>query len=346
VGEIAIGLSDTGRLDGDMDTNDVVPLPAMLPTTARSISGFWQRIGALAVDSLVLGLAGALSGIPLFDDYAKLGGWGRLIGFGAAFLYFGILNSAIGDGKTVGKRVMKIEVVEAHGNYISPARSSLRYLVLGTPFFLNGAPIGTGGHTLLWAGLLGVVVIGAGGAISYLCLFNRRTRQSLHDLAVGTYVTNTPGSGPLTVRPIWRGHLAIIGVWCLAVIDLLSFTPLLAKLGPLENLLAVQQRIQATGKVSLVAMFAGTNWSYNNGSKNADSFVQAKATMRERPGDYDAAAREIAATILANYPGILRKDSLTVTVSYGYDIGIANAWVTRNFRHSPQEWAGIVGSPL
>jgi len=52
---------------------------------------------------------------------------------------------------------------------------------------------------------------------SYLLLFNRRTRQSLHDLLAGSYVVRRGHDGPVPVAPPWRGHVAGIAVCLVAV---------------------------------------------------------------------------------------------------------------------------------
>jgi hypothetical protein len=42
-----------------------------------------------------------------FQQFVELGGWGRAIGFPIAAIYFVILNSRIGGGQTIGKRILK-----------------------------------------------------------------------------------------------------------------------------------------------------------------------------------------------------------------------------------------------
>ena len=78
-------------------------------------------------------------GYFFFDQFVQLGQSGRLVGFVIALLYFGLLNSSLGGGKTIGKRLMKIKVVgQKDGRLISLPASTCRYTVLALPFFFNG----------------------------------------------------------------------------------------------------------------------------------------------------------------------------------------------------------------
>ena len=72
------------------------------------ISGYWRRIGAFAIDSIILGLIGLSLGLVLEDMFVDIGVWGRLFGFTIALLYFGIMNSVISNGQTLGKKLLKI----------------------------------------------------------------------------------------------------------------------------------------------------------------------------------------------------------------------------------------------
>ena len=54
----------------------------------RPICGFWQRILALIIDSIILGVIGMALGFFLGDYFARIGAWGRLIGFVIAISYF------------------------------------------------------------------------------------------------------------------------------------------------------------------------------------------------------------------------------------------------------------------
>ena len=71
------------------------------------IANFWRRIGALFIDTLILGLVGFLLGLTLESTFVQIGGWGRLIGFVIALVYFGAMNSKLFNGQTIGKKVKK-----------------------------------------------------------------------------------------------------------------------------------------------------------------------------------------------------------------------------------------------
>jgi uncharacterized RDD family membrane protein YckC len=232
----------------NLDVSD----PADQASGQRVISGFWRRLLALFLDLIVLGVlfqvlesGGSwkmLVGGRAFvvGPFWSLGGWSRLVETCVALVYFGVLNSSIAWGQTIGKRVMQVQVIDRSGHSISPGRSFLRSAVLVAPFSLNGLDIPPSAMMFLIFCFTGFILFGFGDAIVYLYIFNRRTRQSLHDLIVGTFVTQTtprrtynlhdliaavfvsqrPPPGQV-VGSIWRPHLIVVGVWLVLVSVLL-----------------------------------------------------------------------------------------------------------------------------
>jgi uncharacterized RDD family membrane protein YckC len=119
----------------------MVAVPAVDPVSAAEptpIAGFWRRLDAFAVDCLVLAVPAMFLGLALFDLAESLGGAGRLIGVIAALLYFGLMNSRLGRGQTLGKRLLGLRVVDRSGGLLSPARSIVRFIVFSAPYFLSG----------------------------------------------------------------------------------------------------------------------------------------------------------------------------------------------------------------
>ncbi len=300
----------------------------------RIISGFWRRSLAYILDSFTLGVIGQLLGLVMFDFLVQLGGWGRLLGFGVALLYFGFLNSALGSGQTIGKRLLRIEVVDKDGNYLSLARSFLRSGILSAPFFLNGAQLPSSLLLSPVAYLLVVLVFGLGGAILYLYTFNRPTRQSVHDLVVGSYVVKVTPEGEISPAPVWKVHLLVCGTFLLLMIAGTFLISQLARKSLLADLLVVQESIQALGKTHSASVFVGTMWS----GGTTTTYVESTAWWKKRPNDQEAAAREIATIILEKYPEAMNKDRLQIVIAHGYDIGIASVWRRYKANHSPREW--------
>jgi uncharacterized RDD family membrane protein YckC len=277
-----------------------------------------------------------------------LGQAGRLIGFVVALLYFGLLNSRFGGGQTFGKRLLGIRVIDRAGDALSPMRSVLRSLVIVIPYFLNGLwfdvdPASTGPLAYLLGALLVFVVFGGGGAIVYLFMFNRRTRQSLHDLAVGSFVVR----GPPPVAPIGvfipRLHLIVIGCWlALALIapgvgiwavHESGLTESLKPLGELQSAIKTQlgvRQVRATmGSTSTVGVQAGSSTT---------SYLQIDAQPDASHEDLVTLTTLIAGAVLDLHPDLLGKQLLIVRVERGFDLAIARWSQSYRETHDAAAW--------
>jgi uncharacterized RDD family membrane protein YckC len=329
-------MSDTDDSFSEV-SGDITPQPEN-----KIISGFWRRLLAFFLDGIFIGIFGLILGLFFFDFFAQIGGYGRIVGFCIALAYFGLLNSSVGKGQTIGKKIMKIEVVERNGRHISLVHSSIRYAILSAPFFLNGLLIPPSVAQSPIGYIIGFVIFGFGGAVIYLYIFNRRTRQSLHDLAVRTFVVKTRPKGEVVVSPVWKFHLIIVGIWFFVTISFCVVAPMIAQKGVFPELLALQKSIQSTGKVHTATAFVGKSWGSMGGKQWESTYFHSNAIWKTRPEDYQAAASEVASLVLSEYSKIMDKDVLAVTVTYGFDIGIARAWNKQNFHYSPQEWIEIL----
>src|ERR1700730_1001970 len=153
--------------------------PPQLAAPSFRRAGFWRRVLALFIDSIILAIVGWILGFIWSESFIRMGGWERFVGFAVALLYFVPLNNALGGGQTVGKRALKIRVISRVGAPLSLGRSFVRSFVLLLPYFLNGAPIPL---RLLKSGggiLFSEVVFGLGLSIIYLILFNGVTLRHL-----------------------------------------------------------------------------------------------------------------------------------------------------------------------
>lgn len=305
------------------------------PVAAPCAAGFWRRSGAFVVDGLVLGTVGALAGWVLFDVFARMGGYGRALGFVVALAYFGVMNSALCGGQTLGKRLLGVRVAGKDGALLALPQSLLRYSVLGVPFFLNGAPFDSTVLLSPMGYVLSLLIFGGMFSILYLYLFNRHGRRSLHDLAVGSSVVTaqTPVAAVRPV-PVWRVHLAVVGVLMAAAAAVPAFTGQLAQSDYFKDLLVAHEAVNAEPGVQYAQVMHNTAF----GTPNVES-VTAQVNLSERRVDDSAFAEHIAKVILANDKKAAAMSAIHVTMVYGYDLGIASSWRSKGYQFAPEALA-------
>ncbi|MFK8401720.1 RDD family protein [Pseudomonas sp. BGr12] len=305
-------------------------------------AGFWRRSIAFVVDAVVLGIIGALAGWALFDLFARMGGYGRVLGFVVALTFFGVMNSALFGGQTLGKRLMGVRVVGKDGSLLSLPQSLLRYSVLGIPFFLNGAPFD---ETVLLSPMrygLSLLIFGGMFSILYLYVFNRHGRRSLHDLAVGSSVV-TALTPIATVRPapVWLVHLVVVGVLLAAGAAMPALTGRLAQSEYFKDLLVAYEAVNAVRGVQYTQISHHT--ALRSGSPSVESVV-AQVNVAEPRIDDGAFAQHIAEVILANDKKASTMSAIHVTLVYGYDLGIYSSWRSQSYQFTPSALASGGGA--
>jgi len=295
------------------------------------------------IDGFLLGLVGQALGLVIPGPLSRAGGWGWTIGFTIVVSYFGILDSRIGNGQSIGKRVAKIRVVGSDGKPISLGRSALRAAVLSFPFFLTDAPLDLA-LPLHVAAIVSYVALGTGIAIVYLFVFNRPTRQSLHDRLVGSFVVAfdsmvAPGPGN-----IWWGHRAVVA----AIVVLMVVVPIgVRQLGRTElftSLLTAQQAIAKEPGVAYVRMSAPTVINIEDGRRSSGQVLFVGVVLSPGATDPAAMANKVVRIVLDTAPEAAGMDEITVLLSRGYDIGIASLVETRKLSFSPSKWRERLGS--
>ncbi|WP_221801921.1 RDD family protein [Oceanobacter mangrovi] len=301
------------------------------------IANFWRRIGALVVDGLILGLVGFLLGLALESTFVKMGNWGRLIGFLIGLVYFGVMNSKLFNGQTIGKKLLNIIVVDSDNQPISVLKSILRYIVFAVPFSLNGVDFGSEAVSSFIIYPFALVVFGGLFSISYLYLFNRVTRQSLHDLAVGSFVVNASTENQ-DVGKIWTTHLVVVAIFFIAAAAVPAFTGKLTQNESFNDMLAVQSAISSEPEVTYVTIFSNTTTvtSSNTGTRSV-TFVTARAFLSSDKLNDDEFARKLATIVVRYYPDSVSKESIRIILTYGYDIGIWSRWLNHVYEFNPGE---------
>jgi uncharacterized RDD family membrane protein YckC len=306
-----------------------VPSSAGDKSTPVTIAHLWRRAVAFLIDSALLGIVGVIAGACLYDQLAALSIWGRLVGFATATAYFGLSQSRIGDGQSLGMKALGIKVITADGATLGLGGSLIRAGIFCLSYFLSSLPSSFASLNAWIASGLSMLLFGVGLCSTYLLVFNRRTRQALHDLAVGAFVVHDTG-GPLALPTarIWRVHGAIVaaalaamgtaGVW-MALPDSLS------------GMLRVRQAVASLPAVRTASV------TLNYGPYGAKTFI-VNALVDASAQDREALTRRIASVTLENYEDANQLTAVTVVLTSGFDIGIAQIWRSVNYVHTPQEW--------
>lgn len=282
-------------------------------------------------------MVGWVLGFLFGDVFMRMGGWERWIGFAIALLYFAPLNSRLGGGQTIGKRALQIRVVAKTEALLSLGRSAARSTVLMLPFFLNGMPIPMEFLKAGGSALFSVIVFGGGLAILYLIVFNAKTRQSLHDLAVASYVIRT-GSEAAEKPRMWAGHYVFVAV----LLALTGTAPLLLAgfvkdLVP-KGIVPAYEAMLREPEVATAQVVAGQTAFWGTDGQRVTTGVTVSVRLNRRIQNHEAEAGKLVRILFHNYPDAATKDAITIVLAEGYDLGIASWFSRQVFNYSPEEW--------
>jgi uncharacterized RDD family membrane protein YckC len=153
------------------------------------IVGLWKRILSDILDALFLMAVSSLLSLLLGDWLLDQGSRGAWFGLSICFLYTGLLQSRLGQGQSLAKKLLGIQVLALDGSYLSLPRSFLRYAVIA--FFAYSLAweqllASFTGH--LWASyfLWGVTMVLFLGC--FLMVPLHPLKRGLHDLVAGSIV--------------------------------------------------------------------------------------------------------------------------------------------------------------
>lgn len=314
--------------------------------TFPPIAGFWRRFFAWLIDSLLLGIIGQVIGVVFSSFLFSIGPYGRPIGLLFIIPYFGIMNSKIGGGQTIGKRFMKIAVRNKNNEPIELGRSLIRISLLVLPALFNGwtLPIFQN-YVIAW--FLSLLVFGLGGAIFYTMIFNRKARQGIHDLLLGTYVVHLPGKPIESFPTTSRVHWIVTGVWfgfvAIGTLAMVFVAPTIISKTPLASAKSLYDILQDDPRFFTVGVndqtFYGSNGKTSR-SLNITVWYKGKISENER----EKVVNGIAKTVLDNEKNINNYDGIRVNITSAYDIGIASGHINFWVANSIEGWRKEISS--
>ncbi len=309
--------------------------------TKINISKFWTRVWALLIDSILLGIIGYILGLPFQDFLISIGNYGLLIGLIITIGYQTICNSEFLNGQTLGKRIMDIQVVDINGDTINISKSFLRALILSFPYFTYNLTIPGLSDTsivsivktvVLFSIILGVVVI---------YIFNKQTRQSLHDLIIGTYVVKTEENEEVSIIPsITKSPFYVFGGLVILLIGVGVYSANWNK-SELKNALSTYSQVSEIKGVLSASICENT--SYFNDSKTLSYQTKLQVNiLPEEKLENDKMVRETVQTILCNVSNIDNFNFIEISLNRGFNIGIASQNSSKTVSYSPLKWREIL----
>ena len=162
------------------------------PQTLPSI--FWYRIAALIIDLELLILLCALVSLVFADQLSAFPILSTLGGYSVFILYFGLLNSRLNHGQTLGKRLLKIQVQDQHQQAPNLVPAMLRAAIACAPLCLYSLADMITSPTLKMmfiAVLIGITILMIG-----FFLVDRPTHRSFHDLLTASHLSHCSTLAP------------------------------------------------------------------------------------------------------------------------------------------------------
>jgi hypothetical protein len=186
--------------------------------------------------------------------------------------------------------------------------------------------------------LAATIVFGVGGATVYLFLFNRATKQSLHDLITGTRVVSTRSMTHESKKQLPITHLAAAA----AILSVAATLFAVLQVGPLSAN-PVLKRME-----KVCAPFSGDSRFYTVGAMDNTLFMSGKRihsvqlTMWTRvPIDSKTASTlsdEIAGRVFRSGVDLHDFDYMRITLMSAYDLGIASGAMSYFHNEKIPEW--------
>ncbi|WP_027954848.1 RDD family protein [Halobacillus kuroshimensis] len=127
-------------------------------------AGFWVRLGARAIDGLLIGIFIVALTFIIFQGFSQDNSAFNSI----ATVYYVVLP-ALWAGYTVGKKAVGVRIVKKDGTDVGFGRMILREVV---------------------GGIVYAVTLGIGAIVSAFMVGMREDKRAIHDLIGGTYVTH------------------------------------------------------------------------------------------------------------------------------------------------------------
>lgn len=333
------------------ETSPSSALPDVQEEPEFIIAGFWRRVAAFIIDMTIIGIPLLIFGFAFSRLTFRMGPWGRFLGFGLMLVYWTLMSTTAQHGQTIGKKVLKTAVVDRNGRYLPASKAFLRSFILVLIFLLNGLSIPFPQWPIITIAL-SIIVFGGSLAMMYGLIFNRTTRQGIHDLFARTYVIKTPPAVDIEAPVLPKIHRNMM-VGLVALVTLLSviaaFIPTNFDFGPIKSeefkeLSQLQADLQDDAFFSVnVTKTAHYEW----GSPDAVTILEIQAWSKDHCQENRTVCQnhqeQIAKTALETKEDIDSYTAMRITIYNRFDLGFATGHINTVVAAPIDEWRQAVG---
>lgn len=308
-------------------------------TTTVNLATRKRRFFAFLIDSLIIALFGKLLGLLLGDFFIELGNLGKIVGFIVVLFYFGIGNSKILNGQTVAKKLLKIRVVDKSSEAISVPKSFLRALPFAAYILLNGLPVSDSAD-LYPSLILGTILFSIPVLESFFAIVNNKSLQSLHDMIAKTFVVSVKSEGNINITNqkvfLYAGAALPILILIVTLAGSATVSNKLIYVTDMQKIISVASHELP---ISSISMYRNkTTTTSLNGETTQVKLIEVTAAKINKDENDTLLAMKIAKVIFDSGFKFEDGETLSVTIIYGYDIGIASSYVSSKFNDSIENW--------
>jgi uncharacterized RDD family membrane protein YckC len=294
------------------------------------IASMWKRFISFVIDITIIVVIGNIFGYALFDTLSGLSWISRIIGYIIVLAYFGILNSKIGNGQTIGNRLMGIKVIKLDKTELPLSTSLIRSSLYLLPILLNNWNIPISKHIIV-ALLLGFILLTILLEELFYIIMNRENHQLFHDFLCNSIVINKKCSSVYSVETT-KKKIALSSLIVPVIVIVIIGVITTSNKRNITRLGEMQEYLNSDPLISNTILQEGTT---KTGYEKA-SYINVIVTKRKN-ADNEKIKRDIISKLL-NCSIINGVDNIGIQIVYGYDIGIASSFRIENTLKSTKEW--------
>lgn len=315
-----------------------IPVKRTIPAYNQPpVAGFWRRLFAFLIDLLILGALAEGLGALLSSFLFQIGPYGQLLGLLFILPYFGVMNSKVCGGQTIGKKWLKIAVRSSENQPISVLRSFARISLLIVPI-----------HLLLSLQVLikNIYVISFLAAVIYaweftiivLTVLNKQARQGTHDFLLKTYVVDLRKNDAPPFPATNKANL-LIAVLCLGLVivgycSISIYSLSQAQQGNLKDLVSYLNTDPRFFDASATDSYSKESAGKTEKTLIVDVWYKGKVT----PFIAQTIYRDVASTTLSSVTNIKEFTYLNVKISSRYYLGLYSYNQSNTYSGSIDDW--------